>query len=76
MTIQAFNQYVLSSVVQGSGVLRKEQNVFPINKGDHFILPYDYGDITVEGKVEIITASPPEPTELRRVEKGKEHILV
>ena len=45
--------YLLATVVNGSGTL----NGVPVEKGDHFILPCGYGDICLEGSMQLICSA-------------------
>lgn len=45
--------FLIMSVIAGDG----EINGQPIHKGDHFILPCGFGDIALQGQMEIIAAS-------------------
>ena len=40
------------SVLEGSGIV----DSISIKKGDHFIIPADYGTIELEGELEIIAS--------------------
>lgn len=41
------------SVIEGDGTL----NGHPVRKGDHFILPAGYGEVRLEGKMELIAST-------------------
>lgn len=51
--IPAQQGYLLATVVEGEGTL----NGVAVNKGDHFILPCGYGDIHLEGSMQLICSS-------------------
>ena len=51
--------YLLVSVLAGRGVLTVDGEMYPIAKGDHFILPSDVEEWTFEGKdLEMIVSHP------------------
>ncbi|MCS4488074.1 mannose-6-phosphate isomerase, class I [Streptococcus sciuri] len=52
--------YLLLSVLEGMGQLTIEGEVYPIRKGDHFILPNDVNCWTITGKLELIVSHPNE----------------
>lgn len=45
------------SVIEGEGAIDE----FPIHKGDHFILPFGYGNYTVSGNLTLICSGVPKP---------------
>lgn len=45
--------FMLVSVIEGSGTIDGEQ----IKKGDHFILPYGYGEAVLEGELSVICSA-------------------
>ena len=47
-------KFFLASVTDGSGSINGEK----LNKGEHFIIPYGYGAIKLEGKMELIISCP------------------
>ncbi len=52
----AINQeypFLIMSVIEGAGTL----NGHPVRKGDHFILPAGYGEVRLEGKMELIAST-------------------
>ena len=52
----AFTQsypFLIVSVVEGNGLL----NHTSVKKGDHFILPYQYGNVELEGNLELIAST-------------------
>ena len=51
--IPAQQGYLLATVVEGEGTL----NGVAVKKGDHFILPCGYGDIHLEGSMQLICSS-------------------
>lgn len=46
--------FSLYSIIEGSGKLIHNNNEYSLNKGDHFILPYNFGDFKFDGNIEII----------------------
>ncbi len=48
---QSYN-FMNISVIDGKGTI----NDIAIQKGDHFILPYEYGDVAIQGELSIITS--------------------
>jgi len=47
---------MLASVIEGEGVLQKESTLFSLRKGDHFILPFDFGDFVIKGNLQLIVS--------------------
>lgn len=45
--------FLIMSVTAGEGLINGQM----IQKGDHFILPYGYGEVELQGKMELIAAS-------------------
>ncbi|MCH5256427.1 MAG: class I mannose-6-phosphate isomerase [Lachnospiraceae bacterium] len=52
-TIEQDQPFMLMSVTRGEGTI----NGTVIKKGDHFILPYGYGDINLEGDMQVIASA-------------------
>ncbi|MTH53548.1 mannose-6-phosphate isomerase, class I [Bacillus mangrovi] len=55
----AFEQnepFLLCSVIEGEGILMHEGETYPLEKGDHVLLPADFGAFLVSGQLEIIAA--------------------
>ena len=51
--------YILNSVLNGQGQLTVDGQVYPIHKGDHFILPSDVASWKLEGhELELIVSHP------------------
>lgn len=46
--------FLIVSVLQGTGAV----NGRPVHKGEHFIIPYDFGEVRLEGNMELITSAP------------------
>ena len=46
--------FMIMSVIEGFGTV----NGMSVIKGDHFVLPYNYGDILLEGDMSIIASAP------------------
>ncbi len=57
-TFKQNNQFVVGSVLKGSGEIITEEGSFPIEKGDHFILPNELGEFQIKGLVELIVSHP------------------
>ena len=55
LTIDVSDHYLLCSVVEGNGRLGD----YPIKKGDHFILPVNYGKALFTGELRIIISREP-----------------
>ncbi|TYR81357.1 mannose-6-phosphate isomerase, class I [Priestia megaterium] len=49
--------FILVSVIKGNGKLIHEGNSYCFKKGDHFLLPADFGEYDVVGDAEMIAAS-------------------
>lgn len=47
------NPFMIMSVISGKGYIDGKM----IKKGDHFILPYQYGNVSINGELEIIASS-------------------
>lgn len=55
----AFQQnkpFMLLSVIDGEGVLKKDREHFPIKRGAHFILPNGFDEFTLEGQLTVIVS--------------------
>lgn len=48
--------FFIMSVLEGDGII----NSHPVKKGDHFILPCGYGEVKLQGKMQIIASTVPE----------------
>lgn len=48
--------FLLLSVLEGDGIV----NSHPVKKGDHFILPKDFGTVEISGEMELIVSAPGE----------------
>nr|MCZ0977759.1 mannose-6-phosphate isomerase, class I [Lentilactobacillus sp. SPB1-3] len=58
---QPKDSFTLASVVDGSGEIIKDGHKSTLNKGDHFIIPSNFGDYEIEGsELEIVTTEPGE----------------
>ncbi len=51
-TLQQDHPFLLCSVIAGEGYLDQ----YKIKKGDHFIIPYNYGTFEIKGNVEMIVS--------------------
>ncbi|MFB9757537.1 mannose-6-phosphate isomerase, class I [Ectobacillus funiculus] len=49
-------KFMLFSVIQGEGIFEKEGAHYSIQKGSHFILPYKFGEFSLEGNMEVIVS--------------------
>lgn len=52
------NLYTLVSVLDGEGILTINKNTYELSKGDHFILPNDVKEWTLQGTFHIIASNP------------------
>lgn len=50
--------YQLASVINGQGEIIIDDHSYPIEKGDHFILPHSIKEWTINGPLEIIASQP------------------
>ena len=48
--------FQIVSIIEGSGNVEG----YAVKKGDHFIIPYQYGTVHMEGQMEMIVSSPAE----------------
>lgn len=53
MTFLQEYPFLLCSVLEGDGVV----NGSPVKKGDHFILPYDFGNVQMQGTMSLIAST-------------------
>ena len=53
MTFSQYYPFLNMSIIEGQGAI----NGYTIHKGDHFILPCDFGDVCMEGNLEIIAST-------------------
>lgn len=51
-------QFLLCSVINGEATLKQNGYEYPLGKGDHFILPSDFGEFKIEGNMELIVSHP------------------
>ena len=51
-------QFLLCSVINGEATLKQNGYEYPLEKGDHFILPSDFGEFKIEGNMELIVSHP------------------
>ncbi|MNW36986.1 mannose-6-phosphate isomerase, type 1 [Fontibacillus panacisegetis] len=47
-------KYIICSVLDGQGQLTLEDITYPLSKGDHFILPANFGPYQMDGQLELI----------------------
>lgn len=52
--LRANEKYTLLSVIDGSGLLRIQGNEYKLAKGDHLILPVDFGSYKLDGELKLI----------------------
>jgi len=45
--------FLLVSVLEGDGIVGSS----PVKKGDHFILPCGYGNVEIEGNLELVAST-------------------
>ncbi|MEH7568515.1 mannose-6-phosphate isomerase, class I [Priestia megaterium] len=57
------HHFTLGSVIEGNGTLWTEEGEFPLQKGDHFILPNSIETFTLTGQLEVIASHPNEKSE-------------
>ncbi|WP_078409108.1 mannose-6-phosphate isomerase, class I [Priestia abyssalis] len=50
--------FMLVSVIDGDGMLTVNSEKYSIEKGQHFILPYNMGDFVLEGHLQLIVSHP------------------
>ncbi|MGM0876531.1 MAG: mannose-6-phosphate isomerase, class I [Bacillota bacterium] len=50
--------FMLCSVVDGEGSIEKDNVSYPIKKGDHFILPFQFSEFTIKGDLQLIASHP------------------
>lgn len=50
--------YTLVSVLDGSGELTVDGKNYPIKKGDHFVLPHDITEWTLDGELQLMASHP------------------
>ncbi|MGG0307049.1 mannose-6-phosphate isomerase, class I [Priestia megaterium] len=54
------HHFTLGSVIEGNGTLWTEEGEFPLQKGDHFILPNAIKAFTLTGQLQVIASHPNE----------------
>ncbi|MBA2874378.1 mannose-6-phosphate isomerase, class I [Thermaerobacillus caldiproteolyticus] len=57
-TFKQSKPFLIVSVLHGEGELISEGQSYSLTKGDHFILPYQFGYFSIKGTLEIISSSP------------------
>lgn len=50
--------FLIGSVIEGSGEVKLDDIINPLKKGDHFIIPFQAGEFTVEGNLQLIVSHP------------------
>ncbi|GMB09356.1 mannose-6-phosphate isomerase, class I [Thermolongibacillus altinsuensis] len=60
-TFEYAKYFLLVSVLSGKGEFCTENSSYPLKKGDHLIVPHQFGRFTVKGTVEMIVSSPAFP---------------
>lgn len=50
--------FLIASVIDGEGILQTSSNQYELKKGDHFILPSDLGEFSIQGNVTLISSHP------------------
>ncbi|WP_433946195.1 mannose-6-phosphate isomerase, class I [Paenibacillus sp. SN-8-1] len=50
------SKYTLVSIIAGEGELQSGEEVYPLRKGDHFILPVNFGPYVITGNLEAIAS--------------------
>lgn len=50
--------FLIGSVIEGSGEVKLDDIIHPLKKGDHFIIPFQAGEFTVEGNLQLIVSHP------------------
>lgn len=53
-TVPANEKYTICSVIEGEGKLSVKDQEYSLTKGDHFILPVDFGPFQIEGELMLI----------------------
>ena len=48
--------FLLCSVIEGEGTIQKDGSEYTFHKGDHFLLPNDFGAYQLSGKAELIVS--------------------
>ncbi|MGS2780101.1 mannose-6-phosphate isomerase, class I [Robertmurraya sp. GLU-23] len=57
-SFKSYNQYLLCSVINGEGSLVKDGETYLLGKGDHFILPVNFGVFEMKGPIEVLVSQP------------------
>lgn len=50
------DQYLLVSMINGTGILKHNGETYPLEKGMHFILPVGFGEFEIDGECEMIVS--------------------
>ncbi|MGC3791360.1 mannose-6-phosphate isomerase, class I [Priestia aryabhattai] len=58
LTLTQEHYFTLVSVISGEGKLISEDKEYPINFGDHFILPNEMHSFIIEGDIQLIASQP------------------
>ncbi|WP_062354003.1 mannose-6-phosphate isomerase, class I [Bacillus kwashiorkori] len=51
-------RFLLASVIEGEGTFVVDGKSFPLNKGDHFIVPATVEEYSIKGELELIVSQP------------------
>ncbi|TYR79340.1 mannose-6-phosphate isomerase, class I [Priestia megaterium] len=54
--LEQTKDFMLVSVIKGTGVISKNNESYPFTIGDHFILPCEFGEFSIDGDAELIVA--------------------
>lgn len=59
--VEHTTSFLLASVLAGEGKLLTAAETYPLQKGDHFLLPYSFAPFTLKGKLQLIVSAPAWP---------------
>lgn len=56
VTLTQQKPFTLVSVIEGEGNLIHDETTYPFKKGDHFLLPYEFGEYVLKGQADLIAS--------------------
>lgn len=58
LEMERIQPFLLLSVMAGTGAIATEEGEWPLQKGDHLLLPYQFGPFRITGHVQLIASQP------------------
>ncbi len=55
-SVEQTQPFLLCSVIEGNGTLERDEKESILKKGDHFLLPADFGTFSLNGEMKLIVS--------------------